>query len=144
VRAQEWRGVFRDFDKNHNGTIDGDELQLALKKWGFELSTSLQLLLKRKYGAMLSSEHPTTSAHCSCLLNLDVNWVSEKTAAGGGATAAPPADQSTWSGITLDRFVRACVVVKQLKESFGTLETDANGWAKINYETFVNMVFTLP
>lgn len=46
--------------------------------------------------------------------------------------------------ISFDRFVRACVVVKQLSEAFGRLDTDRDGWIQINYDTFMHTVLTLP
>lgn len=58
-------------------------------------------------------------------------------AAGGYRAAAPP-------GITFDRFVRACVVVKQITETFVALDTDRDGWVQINYEKFLQTVLTLP
>ncbi|KAI0261810.1 hypothetical protein BGY98DRAFT_929321 [Russula aff. rugulosa BPL654] len=97
-----WQGVFGYFDKNKNNTIDGDELEQALKQYGYDLSTDLQELLKRKYGA----------------------------------AAAPLAGDSE-PGITFDRFMRACVVVKQLKELYDALDKDSENRVKINYETFL-------
>ena len=47
-------------------------------------------------------------------------------------------------GISFDRFVRACVVVKQLSESFGRLDTDRDGWIQINYDQFMETVLSLP
>jgi hypothetical protein len=47
-------------------------------------------------------------------------------------------------GITFDRFVRACVVVKQLTESFSALDGDRDGWIQLNYEKFMETVLTLP
>ncbi|KAF9553333.1 EF-hand [Agrocybe pediades] len=47
-------------------------------------------------------------------------------------------------GISFDRFVRACVVVKQLSEAFGRLDTDRDGWIQINYDGFMHTVLTLP
>ncbi|KAJ2932540.1 hypothetical protein H1R20_g4561, partial [Candolleomyces eurysporus] len=47
-------------------------------------------------------------------------------------------------GISFDRFVRACVVVKQLSESFGKLDTDRDGWIQINYDQFMHTVLSLP
>ncbi|KAI0253659.1 EF-hand [Lactifluus subvellereus] len=55
----------------------------------------------------------------------------------GGFQAAPP-------GITFDRFVRACVVVKQITESFSALDTDRDGWVQINYDKFMETVLMLP
>jgi hypothetical protein len=143
VSAQSWQGVFDYFDKNKNNTIDGGELEQALKQYGYDLTTDLQELLKRKYGAGLSYQHPISSAHRSRLLNLDIPWPPKKTAAGGDPAAAPPADDSE-PGITFDRFMRACVVVKQLKELYDALEKDFEDRVKINYETFLEMVFKLP
>ena len=40
--------------------------------------------------------------------------------------------------------MRACVVVKQLKESFEALDRDAYGRVKIDEDTFLKMVFKLP
>jgi len=56
--------------------------------------------------------------------------------AGARGPAAP--------GISFDRFVRACVVVKQLSEAFGRLDTDRDGWIQINYDQFMQTVLTLP
>ena len=53
MRAQAWESAFRRFDKNHNNSIDEDELQQALEQYGYKLSPQLQDLLKRKYGAGL-------------------------------------------------------------------------------------------
>ncbi|KAI0653352.1 hypothetical protein C8Q70DRAFT_1037099 [Cubamyces menziesii] len=47
-------------------------------------------------------------------------------------------------GITFDRFVRACVVIKQVTESFQRLDTDRDGWVQINYEQFMHTVLSLP
>ncbi|KAJ8587693.1 EF-hand [Rhizopogon salebrosus TDB-379] len=47
-------------------------------------------------------------------------------------------------GITFDRFVRACVVIKQLSESFQRLDTDRDGWVQISYDQFMQTVLSLP
>ena len=47
-------------------------------------------------------------------------------------------------GISFDRFVRACVVVKTLSESFQKLDTDRDGWIQINYERFMHTVLSAP
>ncbi|KAF8740903.1 hypothetical protein AX14_006653 [Amanita brunnescens Koide BX004] len=48
------------------------------------------------------------------------------------------------AGISFDRFVRACVVVKQLTESFQKLDADRDGWVQMNYEQFLHTVLSLP
>lgn len=47
-------------------------------------------------------------------------------------------------GITFDRFVRACVVVKTLTEAFQRADTNRNGWVNLNYEQFMRMVLSAP
>lgn len=47
-------------------------------------------------------------------------------------------------GITFDRFVRACVAIKQLTEAFRRIDTDQDGWVQINYDQFMNTVLSLP
>ncbi|GJJ08520.1 hypothetical protein Clacol_002738 [Clathrus columnatus] len=85
---KDWQNVFRHFDVDHSGSIDGHELANALKQFGYNLSPSLLTLLERKYV--------------------------QASAAG--------------SGITFDRFTRACVATKTLTEAFQRLDTDHDGW----------------
>jgi len=47
-------------------------------------------------------------------------------------------------GITFDRFVRACVVIKTLTESFQRQDTNRSGWVQINYDTFMEMCLSAP
>jgi len=47
-------------------------------------------------------------------------------------------------GITFDRFVRACVVVRQLTEAFRRLDTDRDGWIQVDYEQFMSTVLSAP
>jgi hypothetical protein len=58
-------------------------------------------------------------------------------AAAAAAAAAPP-------GITFDRFVRACVVVKQLTESFSARDGVRDGWIQLSYEQYMETVLSLP
>lgn len=62
--------------------------------------------------------------------------VKQATAPAMPGTAAP--------GISFDRFVRACVVIKTLTESFQRLDTDRDGWIQINYDQFMQTVLTAP
>ena len=40
--------------------------------------------------------------------------------------------------------MRACVVIKQLTESFSRLDSDRDGWIQINYDQFMETVLSLP
>ena len=47
---QDWQNVFRHFDRDRSGSIDGGELQQALAQFGYNLSPQLLHLVERKYG----------------------------------------------------------------------------------------------
>jgi len=62
-------------------------------------------------------------------------------------TSAPPAHGQVNrppTGITFDRFVRACVVVKQLTETFQRLDSNRTGWIQINYDQFMQTYLSAP
>ncbi|KAG8907059.1 hypothetical protein FRB99_005436 [Tulasnella sp. 403] len=46
---KDWQGVFRHFDVDRSGSIDGRELESALRQFGFNLSPELLRLVERKY-----------------------------------------------------------------------------------------------
>jgi len=117
---KDWQGVFRHFDKDRSGSIDGAELQAALKQFGYNLSPQLLNLVEKKYASQTAAA-PSMP---------------------GFAGRPPPAGQA--SGITFDRFVRACVVIKQLTEAFQKIDTDRDGWIQINYEQFLHTVLSAP
>ncbi|KIY66100.1 EF-hand [Cylindrobasidium torrendii FP15055 ss-10] len=105
---QDWQNVFRHFDADRSGSIEGRELADALRSFGYNLSPAIIGLVERKYAS-----EPATGY------------------------GPPP-------GITFDRFVRACVVVKTLTESFQRVDTDRDGWVQLNYEQFMNIVLSAP
>ncbi|TFK22646.1 EF-hand [Coprinopsis marcescibilis] len=113
---KDWQNVFKHFDRDRSGSIDGGELRDALAQFGYNLSPPLLDLLQKKYDAKTTGNK-----------------------ANQAAVRAGPAP-----GISFDRFVRACVVVKQLSESFGKLDTDRDGWIQINYDQFMHTVLSLP
>ncbi|KIM87576.1 hypothetical protein PILCRDRAFT_815137 [Piloderma croceum F 1598] len=104
----DWQGVFRHFDRDQSGSIEGRELAEALRSFGYNLSPPLLTLIEQKY------------------------------ASGPAAGYGPP------PGITFDRFVRACVVVKTLTESFQRADTSGSGWVQLNYEQFMKIVLSAP
>ncbi|KAI0664919.1 hypothetical protein C8Q70DRAFT_1049114 [Cubamyces menziesii] len=105
---QDWQNVFRHFDRDRSGSIDGSELAEALRSFGYNLSPTLLSLVEQKY------------------------------ASGPTDRYGPP------PGITFDRFVRACVAVKTLTESFQRVDTDRDGWVQMNYEQFMKIVLSAP
>ncbi|KAF9524725.1 hypothetical protein CPB83DRAFT_773374 [Crepidotus variabilis] len=113
---KDWQNVFKHFDRDRSGSIDGNELRDALAQFGFNLSPSLLTLVQKKYANQTAA------------------------APGHGFPGSAP----TAPGISFDRFVRACVVVKQLSEAFTRLDSDRDGWIQINYDQFMQTVLTLP
>ncbi|KAF9262595.1 EF-hand [Marasmius fiardii PR-910] len=109
---KDWQNVFRHFDQDNSGSINGSELSNALRQFGYNLSPQLLDLVQKKYDP--------------------------KGTTGRTAIVAPAA------GISFDRFVRACVVIKQLSEAFGKLDSDRDGWIQVNYDQFMHTVLTLP
>lgn len=105
---RDWQGVFKHFDRDRSGSIDGQELQQALRQFGFNLSPPMIDLVQRKYASAPS------------------------------VPGRPP------PGISFDRFVRACVVVKQLTETFQRLDGDKDGWVQMSYDQFIQCVLSLP
>lgn len=63
-------------------------------------------------------------------------------------TASEPqsydADSEKPPGITFDRFVRACVILRQVTKAFNALDTDRDGWININYLQFLQTFLWLP
>jgi len=104
----DWQGVFRHFDRDQSGSIEGRELSEALRSFGYSLSPPLLMLIEQKY------------------------------ASGPATSFGPP------PGITFDRFVRACVVVKTLTEAFQRADTNRTGWVQLNYEQFMKIVLSAP
>lgn len=47
---KDWQNVFRHFDRDRSGSIDGHELHQALSQFGYNLSPQLLHLVEQKYG----------------------------------------------------------------------------------------------
>ena len=77
----------------------------------------------------------------SCRLPVYPPGVDNQASEGGHSRHGGPPRAT---GITFDRFVRACVVVKQITESFARLDTARDGWVQINYDQFMQTVLQLP
>ncbi|CAO1635120.1 unnamed protein product [Parajaminaea phylloscopi] len=118
---QQWREVFQKFDQDRSGTIDHNELGNALRSFGYGLSPRLIHILSQKYIAPSSDSSDTASQ-----------------------PPAPSGGMGPRSGITFDRFVRACVVVKSLTEGFQKYDTQRTGWAQINYDQFLELALSVP
>ena len=48
----DWQNVFRHFDRDQSGSIEGRELAEALRSFGYSLSPPLLTLIEQKYGEL--------------------------------------------------------------------------------------------
>lgn len=55
----DWQGVFRHFDRDRSGSIDGHELSEALRTFGYNLAPSLLALIEQKYASGPTSGYGT-------------------------------------------------------------------------------------
>jgi hypothetical protein len=95
----------------------------------FKVSPQVLDLVQKKYGQHRFPSSP---------LVYTVHSLTDVKAAAPSAHGGPP------PGITFDRFLRACVVIKQLSEAFRRLDTQQTGWIHINYDQFMETVLQLP
>jgi hypothetical protein len=93
-------------------------------------------LVQKKYGEIVCFPEIGSNEREMLIVRLPV-VVDIKASATPVPGAAPP-------GISFDRFVRACVVIKQLTEAFQKIDTDKDGWIQISYEQFMQTVLSLP
>jgi hypothetical protein len=140
--------MFESFDVDRNGKIDADELGRALAhyeyvqsldfsrsafKWPFSLRvgpTILDLLVK-KYGESSPLISRILGGHVS------PKAVAPPPRNRGPHYGAPPPPQ-----INMDRFVCACVVVRQMCQLYD--QCSGNGAAQISRDDFIKAVITLP
>jgi Ca2+-binding EF-hand superfamily protein len=124
--------MFRHFDQDHSGTIDGSELQSALDKFGLKLPPHLVSLLVAKFGT--SSPQRTKEIEPGIAFSNFVNTIA----------SSPLASQVDEQTITFDRFIRACVFMKKFKKSFANLDRDKDGWVQLSYEQCLKLYLMLP
>jgi len=58
--------------------------------------------------------------------------------------SAPATGYGPPPGVTFDRFVRCCVVVKQLTESFQKMDQGRSGVIQLSYDQFMQVVLSAP
>ncbi|EPQ30608.1 uncharacterized protein PFL1_02132 [Pseudozyma flocculosa PF-1] len=124
---KDWQEVFRRFDSDRSGSIDQGELANALSSFGYRLSPNLLRILSQKYiDNTPSAPNPAAPG-----------------AAGGAAGGMAPG-RNGQAGISFDRFLRCCVAVKTLTDSFARHDTQRTGFIQVNYDTFMEMCLSAP
>jgi len=113
----QWRQMFESFDVDRNGKIDADELGLALAHYDLRVGPTVLDLLVKKYAAAPPPR------------NRGPHY--------GAPPPPPPPPQ-----INLDRFVCACVVVRQMCQLYD--QCSGYGAAQISRDDFIKAVISLP
>ncbi|KAL9940499.1 hypothetical protein V8E36_001204 [Tilletia maclaganii] len=117
--VQDWQGCFRHFDQDRSGSIDQGELQNALRNFGYNLNPRLLQMLVAKY-------------------------INPETASGSAGSLQPAPGRGGQPTITFDRFVRCCVTLKTLTESFQRFDHQRTGWAQLSYDQFMETCLSAP
>jgi hypothetical protein len=97
-----------------------------------KLPQHLLSLLVAKFGAYIHSPPRTRDWFVFCLTH--VVWIA----------SSPSGSEVGKHTITFDRFMRACVFVKQFTEAFAKLDTDKDGWVQLTYEQLLMFYLSLP
>ncbi|KAF9222437.1 EF-hand [Gyrodon lividus] len=126
------------FDRDRNGTIGFNEFS-SLWKYIKDWQNVFRHFDRDRSGSIDARELQDALRQFGYNLNPQLlTLVQKKYASAVAYRGGPP------PGITFDRFVRACVVIKQLTETFRRLDTDQDGWIQINYDQFLETVLSLP
>lgn len=125
----DWQNCFRSFDTDNSGNIDRNELKTALTAFGYRLSDNLINVLIRKFdrygrGTILFDDF----IQCSVILYVSLRML-------------PIAMLLSLS--LLFKFFSLYWYFQTLTASFRQFDTDADGVITIQYEQFLNMVFSL-
>ncbi|CAH1785747.1 unnamed protein product [Owenia fusiformis] len=97
----DWQTTFRSHDRDNSGSIDNQELNVALTSFGYRMSPNFCQMLVRKF------------------------------------------DRQGRGTIAFDDFVQCCVSLQTLTDAFRKHDTQQRGVVTINYEQFLEMVFSL-
>lgn len=130
--------LMKMFDTDHNGTIGFQEFT-GLWKYIADWQQVFLRFDRDRSGSIDGRE--LTEALRSFGYNLSpplLTLIEQKYASGPTSGYGPP------PGITFDRFVRACVTIKTLTDSFQRFDTDKDGWVQISYEQFLTMILSTP
>ncbi|KAH7883357.1 hypothetical protein F5I97DRAFT_231408 [Phlebopus sp. FC_14] len=130
------------FDRNRSGTIGYSEFE-GLWKYIKDWQRAFSHFDRDRSGSINETELSNALSQFGYRLNpLLIRLVQEKychqASSAGGYHAGRPA------GITFDRFVRACVAIKQATEAFQALDYQGTGVVQIDYDKFMQTVLELP
>ncbi|CAG8481693.1 11651_t:CDS:1 [Acaulospora morrowiae] len=106
---EDWKKIYAAFDQDNSGDISINELTLAMRNFGFNISEKILTKFVKKYKIKYSSgEKKVINEE-----KLSVNF---------------------------DNFIQICVTVKDLTDVFRTLDENGDGWAKMNYNQFMELM----
>ncbi|CAG8567391.1 1013_t:CDS:1 [Diversispora eburnea] len=118
---EDWKRIFAAFDKDNSGNIDINELSLAMNNFGLNISEEMLSRFIKRYkikNSTLNNEHQK-----KVIVNQKVVAINQGNLA-----------------VNFDSFVQLCVTVKSLTEAFRVIDGNNDGWAKLNYEQFMELI----
>ncbi|KAI9458024.1 hypothetical protein F5148DRAFT_1221452 [Russula earlei] len=126
------------FDTDRSGTIGFQEFT-GLWKYISDWQGVFRHFDKDRSGTIDGHELAEALSSFGYQLTPTLLTLLEQKYASGPATGFAPSP-----GISFDRFVRACIVVKTLTEAFQRADTNRDGWVTMNYEEFMKIVLNAP
>ncbi|OLY80400.1 Sorcin [Smittium mucronatum] len=132
------RLMIQMFDRDMSGTIDFNEFK-ALVKYLNEWQTLFRTFDNDGSGSISNAElfnalHAFGLPVSPRVVDLVVSKV--RILEGVKRTRGPT------FGISFDRFIYACVMVKNFSDVFKKVDTDGDGWINLDYDTFMSISIT--
>lgn len=142
---KDWQEVFRHFDKDRSGSIDGHELAAALSSFGYKFSPQILALIEQKYGegdleggtrAVGTYLHP-------CSLWARSGWLRPSTrdhlrSLREGLCCGQDFDRSFPNVSRSSPFAPQDTVADDANIRCSA-DSDRDGWIQINYEQFLKV-----
>jgi len=125
------------FDTDRSGTIGYKEFA-GVWKYINDWQNVFKTFDRDRSGTIDINEFRDALSQFGYNLNSELMTLLEKKYAVSTGHGRAPA------GIPFDRFLRACVGVKQLTDTFRQHDTSRSGWIQLNYDTFMKIVLSAP
>jgi len=132
--VNDWQTTFRSYDRDNSGSIDKNELKIALTSFGYRLSDRFYDLLIRKFDRT-GKGTVAFDDFIQCCVVIQVSLSTSSQISGRLMLQA--------SNIAIFNLLDLFLFSQTLTNSFKAYDTNRNGWIQISYEQFLTLVFSL-